>query len=36
MENVTIDYQEFKKDTDLAVEKIRTGAMTMVQGAVEL
>ena len=36
MENMTIDYQGFKRDTDLAVEKIRTGAMTMVQGAVEL
>ena len=36
MENMTINYQGFKRDTDLAVEKIRTGAMTMVQGAVEL
>lgn len=36
MGNMTIDYQGFKRDTDLAVEKIRTGAMTMVQGAVEL
>ena len=30
------DYQIFKRDTDLAVEKIRTGAMTMAQGAIEL
>lgn len=36
MENMTTDYQGFKRDTDLAVEKIRTGAMTMAQGAVEL
>ena len=36
MENIVKDYQGFKRDTDLAVEKIRTGAMTMVQGAVEL
>ena len=36
MENIVKDYQGFKRDTDLAVEKIRTGAMTMAQGAVEL
>lgn len=30
------DYKDFKRDTDLAVEKIRTGAMTMAQGAIEL
>lgn len=36
MENIVKDYQGFKRDTDLAVEKIRTGAMTMTQGAVEL
>nr|DAM63673.1 MAG TPA: hypothetical protein [Caudoviricetes sp.] len=30
---MTTDYQGFKRDTDLAVEKIRTGAMTMAQGA---
>ena len=30
------DYKHFKRDTDLAVEKIRTGAMTMAQGAIEL
>lgn len=35
MENI-VSYQGFKRDTDLAVEKIRTGAMTMTQGAVEL
>lgn len=34
MENIVKDYQGFKRDTDLAVEKIRTGAMTMAQGAV--
>jgi len=36
VENIVKDYQGFKRDTDLAVEKIRTGAMTMAQGAVEL
>ena len=36
MENIVKDYQGFKRDTDLAVEKIRTGAMTIAQGAVEL
>lgn len=36
MGNIVKDYQGFKRDTDLAVEKIRTGAMTMAQGAVEL
>ena len=36
MENIVKDYQGFKRDTDLAVEKIRTGKMTMAQGAVEL
>ena len=30
------DYKDFKRDPDLAVEKIRTGAMTMAQGAIEL
>ena len=35
MENIVKDYQGFKRDTDLAVEKIRTGAMTMAQGAVK-
>lgn len=36
MEYMTGSYEGFKKETDLAVEKIRTGAMTMAQGAVEL
>ncbi len=36
MEQMTGNYEGFKKETDLAVEKIRTGAMTMAQGAVEL
>lgn len=35
MENI-VSYQGFKRDTDLAVEKIRTGAMTMTQGVMEL
>lgn len=30
------EYLNFKQETDLAVEKIRTGAMTMAQGAIEL
>lgn len=30
------EYLNFKKETDFAVEKIRTGAMTMAQGAIEL
>lgn len=36
MEYMTGSYEGFKKETDMAVEKIRTGAMTMAQGAVEL
>ena len=30
------EYLDFKQETDFAVEKIRTGAMTMAQGAIEL
>lgn len=35
MEYMTGSYEGFKRETDLAMEKIRTGAMTMAQGAVE-
>lgn len=35
MENIQ-NYENFKRDTDIAAEKIRTGAMTMAQGMVEM
>lgn len=36
MEQMTGNYEGFKKETDMAVEKIRTGAKIMARGAVEL
>ena len=35
MENIR-NYEDFKRETDIAANKIRTGAMTMAQGIVEM